>query len=144
MRISECMTRDVELTDPGKTLRDAARTMFEIDSGILPVGEGDRMIGVITDRDIAIRGIGTGLGPDAKVRDAMSAEVQYCFEDDDSDNVLDNMAKIQVRRLPVVNREKRLVGIVSISDLAAASDAARAAQALCDIARPSSLHSQAA
>jgi CBS domain-containing protein len=144
MKVSECMTRDVRIVAPDETLQDAARMMADIDAGILPVGEDDRMIGMITDRDIAIRGVAQGRSPDAKVRDVMSEEVRYCFEDDDADAVLDNMGAIQVRRLPVVDSDKRLVGIVSIGDLAGKpQEAAHAGEALGEIARSSELHSQA-
>jgi CBS domain-containing protein len=143
MKINECMTRTVRIVDPGETLRDAARLMSDIDAGILPVAEDDRLIGIITDRDIAIRAVGTGRPPDARIRDVMSEEVKYCFDDADADQVLRNMADLQIRRLPVVDRDKRLVGIVSISDLAGRGDAARAGEALSGITRPSGLHSQA-
>jgi CBS domain-containing protein len=142
MRIDECMTRDVRIVDPDETLEEAAQAMAEIDAGILPVGRNGRLVGMITDRDIAIRGVAHGRGPGAKVGDVMSPEVKYCFIDDDTENVLDNLGEIQVRRLPVLDREKRLVGIISISDLAGNGEAAQAGQALGDIARPSALHSQ--
>ena len=142
MKVSECMTREVRVANPGETLQDAARTMADIDAGILPVGENDKLVGVITDRDIAIRAVGTGRAPDAKIRDVMSEEVKYCYADEEVDDVLDNMSEQQIRRLPVVNRDKRLVGIVSISDLAANGEIMRAGEALSEIARPSSLHSQ--
>lgn len=144
MKIGECMTQAVRLTDPGETLREAARTMAEVDAGFLPVGKDDRLVGIITDRDIAIRGIGAGLGPDAKVSEAMSEEIQYCFEDQDSHEVLENMSEIQVRRLPVLNRLKELVGVISISDLATNGEAAGAGATLGSIAQPSRQHSQAA
>src|SRR5260221_4296661 len=143
MKISECMTRTVRLVDPGETLRVAARLMSDIDAGILPVAEDDRLIGIITDRDIAIRAVGTGRPPDARIRDVMSPEVKYCFADDDVDDILHNMAELQIRRLPVVDRDKRLVGIVSISDLAGSGEVARAGETLTEITRPSGLHSQA-
>lgn len=144
MKVSECMTRDVRIVAPDQTLQDAARAMAEIDAGILPVGENDRLIGIITDRDIAIRGIGAGRAPTAKVRDIMTEEVKYCFDDDDGDAVLDNMADIQLRRMPVLDRGKRMVGIVSITDLAGNGydEAAHAGEALAVIAQPSPLHSQ--
>jgi CBS domain-containing protein len=144
MRISECMTRDVRIVDPDETLEQAALAMAEIDAGILPVGRNDRLVGIITDRDIAIRGVAQGRGPSAKVGDVMSPEILYCFIDDDAGEVLDNLADIQVRRLPVLDREKRLVGIISISDLAGNGEAAQAGEALGDIARPSGQHSQIA
>jgi CBS domain-containing protein len=142
MKVSECMTRDVWIVDPDQTLRDAAHMMADIDAGILPVGERDRLVGVITDRDIAIRGIGRGREADTAVREVMSPEVKYCFLDEEADVVLDNMADIQVRRLPVLDHDKRLVGIVSITDLAGTGEAAHAGEVLCEIARPSGLHSQ--
>lgn len=142
MRVNECMTRDVMIADPQETIGDAAKMMADCDAGVLPVGENDRLVGVITDRDIAVRGVATGKGPDAKIRDVMSAEVRYCFEDDDINDVLRNMGELQVRRLPVLNRDKRLVGIVSLSDLATSGQAAGAGKALTDIARPGGEHSQ--
>jgi CBS domain-containing protein len=142
MRVSECMTRDVEIANPGQTIRRAAETMARVDAGVLPVGENDRLVGMITDRDIAVRGVAGGKGPDATVRDVMSAEVKYCYEDDDADAVLKTMADLQVRRLPVLNRDKRLVGIVSLSDLAHNGQAARAGEALGEIAQPGGERSQ--
>jgi CBS domain-containing protein len=142
MRVSDCMTRQVEITDPEATIRDAAQAMANCDAGLLPVGEHDRLVGVITDRDIAIRAVADGQGPSARVRDVMSAEVKYCFEDDDIDDVLRNMGELQVRRLPVLDRDKRLVGIVSLSDLATNGAAANAGETLSDIARPGGPHSQ--
>lgn len=144
MKISECMTRKVRVTRPDQTIREAARIMAEIDAGSLPVGESDRLIGVITDRDIAIRAVSRGKGPDTLVRDVMSSEVKYCFADEDIDKVSRNMGDIQVRRLPVVSREKRLVGIVSLGDLASrAEDKEKVAAALEGISRSGGPHSQA-
>lgn len=141
MKIKECMTRDVRVISPDDTIERAAQIMDQIDAGVLPVGEGDRLIGMITDRDIAIRGIAQGAGPDARVRDVMSQEVKYCYDEEETEDVLDNMAEIQVRRLPVVNQDKRLVGIVSIGDLAK-EEARESGEALSDIARPGGQHSQ--
>lgn len=144
MQVSECMTQDVRVANPTETLQVAARIMADIDAGFLPVGENDKLVGIITDRDIAIRAVGCGCAPDTKIRDVMSEDVKYCFEDDEVEDVLDNMAEQQIRRLPVVNRDKRLVGVVSIGDLAAdGRQAAHAGKALGDIASPSGLHSQA-
>jgi CBS domain-containing protein len=142
MKIRDVMTRTAQLTSPDDTLRHAAQMMKECDCGVLPVAEGDRLVGMITDRDIAVRGIADGKGPDTKVRDVMTDEVMYCFDDDGIQQVCQNMAEIQVRRLPVVSRDKRLVGIVSLSDLA--KKEANAAKALRGIARPSEQHNQAA
>ncbi len=141
MRISECMTRDVRMVSPDDTIERAAQAMGAIDAGILPVTDGDRLIGMITDRDIAIRGVAEGCGPDARVGDIMSQEVKYCYDDAESDEVLDNMAQIQVRRMPVVDHDKRLVGIISLADLDRdAPD--RSGQALRGITQPSLEHNQ--
>lgn len=118
MKISEVMTREVRIAGPDTTLADAARTMAELDAGVLPVANSERLIGMVTDRDIVIRGLAEGLGPDARVAEVMTEDVKYCYEDDDCADVARNMGEIQIRRLPVVNRDKRLVGIVSIGDLA--------------------------
>ena len=127
-----------------QTIRDVARLMAEIDAGVLPVGENDRLVGMITDRDIALRAVAKGLGPDTLVREVMSKEqVLYCFEDDDVDDVAKNMGDNQVRRLPVVNRDKRLVGIVSIGDLAVKEKKA-AAKAVSGVSKPGGAHSQSA
>lgn len=142
MRINECMTREVRIVDPDETLEDAAQAMAEIDAGILPVGRDDRLVGMISDRDIAIRGIAQGREPSAKVREVMTPEVLYCFVDDDAEDVLDNIAEIQVRRLPVLDRDKRLVGIVSISDFAGNAETVHVGEVLGEVARPGGLHSQ--
>src|SRR5688572_24875954 len=118
MRVSEAMTRDVRLAQPGQTIRDAARIMADIDAGAVPVSENDRLVGMITDRDIAVRAVAAGKGPDTPVREVMSQDVKYCYDDEDLDHVARNLGDIRVRRLPVVNRDKRLVGIVSLGDLA--------------------------
>src|SRR4029450_9701426 len=102
MKVNEIMTHEVETVSPNETLQDAAKMMASRDAGALPVGENDQLIGMITDRDIAIRGIAKGKGPEAKVRDVMTEEVKYCFDDQDVNEIARNMAEIQVRRLPVV------------------------------------------
>jgi CBS domain-containing protein len=97
---------------------------------------------MLTDRDIAIRGVARGFGPDAKVREAMSPEVRWCYEDDDAEEALATMAEEQIRRMPVVNRDKRLVGIISLGDLATAHETRAAGAALSDISQPGGQHSQ--
>lgn len=141
MKVNECMTRDVRVISPEDTIERAAQIMGQIDAGVLPVAEGDRLVGMITDRDIAIRGVAEGCTPDARVRDVMSQEVLYCFDEEDTDEVLDNMAEIQVRRMPVVDSDKRLVGIVSLGDLAK-RECSESGEALGEITRPSKRHSQ--
>ena len=118
MRVSEAMTRDVRVCTPGQSIREVAKTMAEIDAGAVPVGENDRLIGMITDRDIAVRAVAAGKSPDTPVREVMSEHIHYCFDDEELDDVAQNMGDIRVRRLPVVNRQKRLVGIVSLGDVA--------------------------
>jgi CBS domain-containing protein len=136
------MTRDVRICTPGQTIREAARTMAEIDAGAMPVGENDRLIGMITDRDIAVRGVAQGKGPDTPVREVMSSDVKYCYEDEDLEHVARNMADIKVRRLPVVNREKRLVGIVALGDLARAEDKHTVAKTVKEVSQPGGPHTQ--
>lgn len=137
MKVSELMTRDVRIASPDDSLKQAAKLMAEIDAGVLPVGDKDRLVGMLTDRDIAIKGVAQGKGPDTKVRDVMTADVKYCFEDDDVEDVSQNMGDLQIRRLPVVNRDKRLVGIVSLGDLAVSAEADEAGEALTQISQPS-------
>jgi len=144
MKVSKCMTRDVHLVTPMQTIRDAARMMAEIDSGVLPVTEDDRLVGMITDRDIAIRAVAESKSPDTKVRDVMSDEVLYCFDDQELKDIARNMGEVKVRRLPVVNRDKRLVGIVSLGDLAQKEEPALTASAVSNISKPGGRHSQAA
>jgi CBS domain-containing protein len=138
------MSKDVKIASPTWSIRDAARAMKEIDAGFLPVGEKDRLVGMVTDRDIAIRAIGDGKGPDTKVRDVMTDEVIYCFEDDDLDAVSTKMSDRKVRRLPVLNRDKRLVGVVSLGDLSQSpeDDGRRSAAALSGVSTPGGEHRQ--
>jgi len=116
------MTPKVQVTSPTQSLLEAANLMVELDVGVLPVAENDRLIGMITDRDIVVRGVAGGLGPEAAVRDVMSQQVRYCYDDQLVEEVMRNMGDIQVRRLPVLNRDKRLVGIVSLGDVVQDSD----------------------
>jgi CBS domain-containing protein len=142
MLVRDAMSGDVRVAEPNQTIREVARIMREIDAGVMPVGENDRLVGMITDRDIAVRAVAEGKGPDTKVREVMSAEVKYCYDDEELDEVTQNMADLQVRRLPVVNREKRLVGIIALGDVAEAEDAAQAGEALQGISRHGGRHSQ--
>ena len=142
MQVRDVMTHDVRLVRPSDTIEQAASVMAEIDAGLLPVTDGDRMIGMISDRDIAVRAVARGLGPDTKVSDVMTGEVKYCFEDEESEEVAQNMGDIQVRRLPVVDRNKRLVGIVSLGDIAGTHDSPVVGQALSGISEPGGQHSQ--
>jgi CBS domain-containing protein len=137
MKVAQVMTKDIRLANPDQTIREAARMMSEDDVGALPVAENDRLVGMITDRDIAIRAVAEGKGPDEKIKQVMTEQVKYCFEDEDLRDVATNMADIQMRRLPVMNRDKRLVGIVSLGDLATARGATTQAQhALRGVSQP--------
>jgi CBS domain-containing protein len=138
------MTRDVRLASPDQTIREAAMIMAEIDAGALPVGDGDRLVGMLTDRDIAVRAVAQGRSPDTRVRDVMSSEIKYCFNDDDLGEVIENMGEIKVRRLVVLDRDKRMVGIVSLGDLAKDGPTSNTAAALNQICRPGGEHSQSA
>jgi CBS domain-containing protein len=140
MRVSEAMTRNVRLCTPGTPIRDVARIMAEIDAGSMPVGENDRLIGMVTDRDIAIRAVAAGKGPDTPVREVMSEHVHYCFDDEEVDDVAQNMGDVRVRRLPVVNREKRLVGILSLGDVARTEGGESAGDALVGVSQPGGAH----
>lgn len=142
MKIRDVMTPDVRTIAPSSTIREAAQTMAETDVGLLPVADNDRLVGILTDRDIAVRAVAAGLAPDTPVSEAMSPEIKYCFEDDDLDDVCANLADQQLRRLPVVDRDKNLVGIVSLADLANRGDSEAAGEALEGITRPGGQHSQ--
>src|SRR5579883_1634922 len=130
MQAQELMTRDVVTANPEESLQKVAKCMAELDIGVLPVSENDRLVGMITDRDIVIRGLAEGKGPKAKVRDVMTPDVKYCFSDQEVDEIATNMAEIQLRRLPVLDRDKRLVGILSLADIATSEDPDQAAGAL--------------
>ncbi len=142
MNVRDCMSSDVRTIAPDSTIREAARLMKALDAGAIPVGENDRLVGMITDRDIAIRCIAEGVGPDAKVRDAMtSSDLQFIFEDDDLQEASARMSEHKVRRLPVLNREKRLVGIISLGDISL-GDTSVSAAALCQVSEPGGPHTQ--
>jgi CBS domain-containing protein len=142
MKVREAMTTKVRTANPEQTICEAACLMAECDAGILPVGQNDRLVGVITDRDIAIRAVAHGKSPETPVSEVMSKEVLYCFEDEDLEHVAKNMGDVKVRRLPVLNRKKRLVGIVSVGDLALSANAQVAGRAVADISKPGGAHSQ--
>ena len=136
--LKDLMSRDVKVISPGMSIREAAREMRDGDFGMLPVGENDRMIGTISDRDITIRAVAEGKDTGTKVRDVMSEGIAWAFEDDSIEQAAKIMSERQVRRLPVVDRDKRLVGIVALGDFAVESSEIRpAAEALSEISKPS-------
>lgn len=138
MMVREAMTRDVQIITPSDTVQSAAMCMASLDAGSVPVADGDRLVGMVTDRDIAVRAVAAGRGPQTPVGEIMTGEVKYCFEDQDIEDVARNMADIQVRRLPVVNRDKRLVGIIALGDIAVSRDGDQAGVALSGISQPAS------
>lgn len=136
-QLRDLMSRDVKVINPDMTIMQAAATMRDEGFGMMPVGENDRMIGTISDRDIAIRAVAEGKDSSTKVRDVMSDGVAWAFEDESVDEAVKIMSERQVRRLPVVDREKRLVGIVSLGDFAVQrSEIQPAAEALAEISKP--------
>ena len=137
-QLKELMSRDVKVISPDMTIGDAAKKMRDGDFGMMPVGEDDRMIGTISDRDIAIRAVAEGKDAGTKVRDVMSKGITWAYEDDSVEQAAMIMSERQVRRLPVVDRDKRLVGIVALGDFAVdSSEIKPAAQALSEISKPS-------
>jgi CBS domain-containing protein len=144
MLVREAMSRDVKTVNPEQPIQEAARIMLDIDVGALPVGENDRLVGMITDRDIAVRGVAAGKAPSACVREVMTREVRYCFDDEEAAHVARNMGEQQIRRLPVVDRDKRLVGILALADLATSAKTGFATAALSGISQAGGSHSQSA
>jgi CBS domain-containing protein len=135
MYVREVMTSDVVIASPEDTLQRAAEMMVDIDAGVLPVGENDRLVGILTDRDITVRAVAAGKEPaECKVREVMSPDIKYIYDDESVEDAARNMTQLQVRRLPVLNRDKRLVGIVSLGDLAL-KDKSDAADALRGVSR---------
>src|SRR5215208_7363621 len=141
MRVKDAMTTDVQLASPTQTIRQAALLMGKADCGALPVADKDSLVGMITDRDIAVRAVAAGKGPNTLVKEIMSAEVLYCFEDQTLEEVANNLGDEKVRRLPVMNRDKRLVGILSLGDMARKANGS-AADALQAISQPGGEHNQ--
>jgi len=136
MQVHEVMTPSVHIADPNMTIREAARWMRADNVGALPVGENDRLVGVVTDRDIVMRAVAEERSPNnTSVREMMSEGICYCFEDDDVEGASQVMATHQVRRLPVLNRQKRLVGVIALADISRADDES-AQDALKDISAP--------
>jgi len=137
-QLKDVMSRDVMVISPDMTIGEAAKKMRDGDFGMMPVGENDRMVGAISDRDIVVRAVAEGKGPDTKVREVMSEGICWAFDDDTVEHAAKLMSERQVRRLPVVNRDKRLVGIVALGDFAVDSAQLKpAAEALAKISEPS-------
>jgi CBS domain-containing protein len=136
-KIKDLMSRDVQVISPDATIAEAARCMRDGDFGMMPVGENDRMVGAISDRDIAVRAVAEGRDGNAKVRDVMTDGVCWAYEDEPVERAVEVMSENQVRRLPIVNRDKRLVGILALGDIACdKSEIEPAAEALSEISEP--------
>lgn len=116
--------------------------MVEIDAGFVPVWQGDKLVGTLTDRDIAVRAIAAGKDPRTSVGEVMTRDVKYCYDDEDIDHICSNLADQQIRRIPVVDRNKRLVGVVSLGDLVVQMDGSGTGSTLAGITRPGGAHSQ--
>ena len=142
MKISEVMTREVQTVRPDQPVQEAASFMLSADAGSIPVTDGDRLVGMITDRDIAVRGVAKGYGPDTPVRELMTDDVICVREDEDVEDVASKMSDAQVRRLPVVDSDERLCGIVSLGDLSREADEDCASEALEGVSERGGQHQQ--
>ena len=142
MQIRELMSRDVILASPRQSIGEVARMMAVRDIGFLPVGDHDRIVGMVTDRDIVVRGLAAGKGPDTPVSEVMTEDIKYCFEDEDVDQVVTSMGVNQVRRFPVMDRNKRLVGVVTLADAALEHDPVVVGEALLRVVEPGGEHCQ--
>ena len=142
MKVSDVMTRDVQTVSPDEPVQEAANFMLNADAGSIPVTDGGRLIGMITDRDIAVRGIANGRGPDTPVRELMTDNLVIARIDDDIEEVATKMSDAQVRRLPVIDEEERLCGIVSLGDLSREADTDCASEALEGVSQPGGEHRQ--
>lgn len=137
MQVADVMTRDVCVASPDQSIFEAAKLMEAYDCGALPVAQDDKLVGMATDRDIVVRALARKKSGDTKISEVMTQDIRYCFDDEDVEEVAQNMGELQVRRLPVVNRDKRLVGIVTLSDLSQSGGEQSAEEALSDISQPS-------
>ena len=142
MKVHEVMTHNVQTVGPDQQAHEAASFMLSADTGSIPVTEGDKLIGMITDRDIAVRGIAKGYGPDTPVRELMTNDLVVLRFDDDVEDAASKMSSAQVRRLPVIDQDERLCGIVSLGDLSRETDRDCATQALEGVSQPGGEHRQ--
>jgi CBS domain-containing protein len=142
MKVSDVMSTDIETVRPDQMVREAARFMLQADTGSIPVTDGKRLVGMITDRDIAVRGVALGYGPDTPVSELMTSGVVSARADELVEEAARKMGEAQVRRLPVIDHDERLVGIVSLGDLARETDEETASQALEGVSAPGGQHRQ--
>ena len=136
MKVRDVMSKDVQVARPGDSLQDVASRMASGDFGFMPVADGDQLIGTITDRDIAVRAVAGGAACTSPVVEYITRDAQTAYADDDLKTVLDSMGDRQIRRLPVLDKDDRLVGVVSLGDLSTRVTEKYAGEALEDISRP--------
>ena len=142
MKICDVMTRNVETVSPDQTVQEAAGFMLSADTGSIPVTDGDKLVGMITDRDIAVRGIAKGYGPDTPVRDLMTGDIVAVRETDNVSDVAAKMSEAQVRRMPVIDSNAKLCGIVSLGDLSREADGDSASEVLSGVSQKGGAHQQ--
>lgn len=143
MKVKDCMTRDVTVAKPETPIREAAQLMEDSDAGILPVTRDGSLLGVVTDRDIVVRGLARGLGPDATIDQVMSKDCETASEDDDLDDIAERMSDLQIRRMPVCDGGGKLAGVISLADIALSKPnkgPRRAAEALSGVVQPGQQH----
>ena len=136
MKVRDIMSRDVQVARPGDSIQNVAGRMAAGDFGFMPVAEGDHLVGTITDRDLVVRALAGGAGPDTPVSEAMTTQVEWRRDDEDLKDVLKCMSDKQIRRLPILDKDERLVGVVSLGDLSIRVKEKYAGEALEDISRP--------
>ena len=142
MKICDVMTRNVETVSPDQTVQEAASFMLSADTGSIPVTDGDKLVGMITDRDIAVRGIAKGYGPDTPVRDLMTGDIVAVRDTDNVSDVAAKMSEAQVRRMPVIDSDAKLCGIVSLGDLSREADGDSASEVLSGVSQKGGAHQQ--
>jgi CBS domain-containing protein len=144
MNVTECMTRDVRVVSPDQPISEAAQLMLETDVGAVPVVVAEKVQGMVTDRDIAVRAVAQRMGVDTPVRAIMSGDLIVAFEDEDADDVALRMSEHQVRRMPVLSRDQSLIGMIALADLSRSNDPSTAEEALSGVSEPGGEHNQSA
>jgi CBS domain-containing protein len=143
MKIADVMTTNPEVVSSDQPIQEAARRMLDADTGALPVAEGDRLIGMVTDRDITVRAVAQGRGPETPIREVMSEKLLFAWDDQDVDEVAMQMSDAQVRRMPILSRQgEMLVGMVSIGDLVQSDHGEAAGVAVAGVTEPGGEHNQ--
>lgn len=141
MKVRDAMSRKVKAATPADSVREVAKIMASHDVGVVPIVADGIVDGMVTDRDIVIRVVAQGRNVDAPISESMTSPVEFCFEDDDLDAATEKMARLQVRRLVVVDADQRLAGILSLGDVAQENSAGETGRALEEITEPGGRHS---